>query len=192
MTSHSTGTHKVTTLTIGKLAERFGLSRSTLLYYDSLGLLSPAGHKQGEYRVYGIDEVKRLEKICMYRRAGLPLKAIKKILDTPETDITGLLSRRFEELNHEISRLKEQQEIIAALLQNPTLVKPPKKMTKDMWSSILKASGYSEQDMRNWHITFEREAPEQHTAFLKYLQISDQEIQHIKSWGPEPPSKPAR
>jgi uncharacterized membrane protein len=33
--------------------------------------------------------------------------------------------------------------------------------------------------MQNWHITFEREAPDQHKAFLQYLQISDVEIELI-------------
>lgn len=174
-------------LTISKLAKQFGLSRSTLLYYDSKGLLSPSGHQQGEYRIYGENEVKRLEKICTYRDAGIPLKAIKKILDIPDTDFTKILSKRFEELNRELSRLQEQQKIIADLLQNPTLLKKPEKMTKKMWSSILKASGLSEEGMRNWHITFESEAPEQHKAFLQYLQISEDEIEFIRSWAVEPP-----
>lgn len=176
-------------LTISKLGRMFGLSRSTLLYYDSKGLLSPSGHQKGDYRKYGEKELKRLEKICMYRDAGIPLKAIKKILDIPDTDFTEILSIRFEELNREISRLQEQQQIIADLLQNPTMLKKPQKMTKQMWSSVLMASGLSEEGMRNWHITFEKEAPEQHTTFLQYLQISDDEIELIKSWAVKPPTE---
>ncbi|EKD38479.1 MAG: transcriptional regulator, MerR family, partial [uncultured bacterium] len=59
----------MTSLTVGRLARKFGLSRSTLLYYDAIGLLSPAGHIQGEYRLYGPSEEGRLEQICRYRRA---------------------------------------------------------------------------------------------------------------------------
>lgn len=179
------------TLTISRLAKKFGLSRSTLLYYDSLKLLSPSGHQRGEYRFYGAEEVKRLEEICMYRSAGLPLKEIKKILDTAETDFTEILSNRFKELNDEINHLHEQQKIISSLLQNTTLIKKPERMTKEKWSSILEASGFSNAEMRKWHITFERQAPEQHTAFLKYLQITDKEIAIIKSWAnrPESPSE---
>lgn len=33
-------------LTIGKLAQEYGLSRSTLLYYDRIGLLSPCSHRK--------------------------------------------------------------------------------------------------------------------------------------------------
>lgn len=78
------------TFTISKLAKKFGLSRSTLLYYDAKGLLSPLGHQHGEYRVYGEKEFLRLEKICMYREAGVSLRAIKEILDVPDTDFTGI------------------------------------------------------------------------------------------------------
>lgn len=182
MTAHPTGHETKISLTISNLAKKFGLSRSTLLYYDSKGLLSPAGHKQGEYRIYGEKEVERLRKICMYRDAGLPLKEIKKILDVPNSDFTTILSRRFKELNREIGQLQKQQKIIAGLLQNRSLLLKPDKMTKQLWTSILAASGFSELEMRHWHITFEKQAPEQHSAFLQYLQISDTEIRQIKSW----------
>ncbi len=39
-------------ITIGRLARRFGLSRSTLLYYDSIGLLSPSTRSAKDYRLY--------------------------------------------------------------------------------------------------------------------------------------------
>jgi DNA-binding transcriptional MerR regulator len=186
MSINDKSTEKNKVLTISKMAKRFGLSRSTLLYYDSKGILSPAGHQQGEYRIYGEEEIERLEKICMYRDAGLPLKAIKRILDIPDTDFAEVLRKRFEELNQEIGKLQEQQRIIAGLLQSTTQLSMPSKMTKRLWSSILAASGFTETEMRNWHITFEKEAPEQHRDFLEYLQISEEEIEKIRSWAVEP------
>jgi len=173
-------------LTIGRLAKKFGLSRSTLLYYDSIGLLSPSGHQQGEYRIYGAEEDRRLESICRYRKIGFSLKEIKKILDIPETDFTSILNVRFEELSREICHLQEQQKIIAGLLQNSSLLLKSKRMSKQLWSSILKASGFSDEEMRNWHITFEREAPAQHLTFLQYLQIPGDEIDIIRTWATEP------
>lgn len=74
------------THTVGRLARRFGLSRSTLLYYDSIGLLSPTARARGEYRQYGPEEVRRLERICTLRRAGMGLKDIRWVLEgTPHT-----------------------------------------------------------------------------------------------------------
>ncbi|MFC1747364.1 MerR family DNA-binding transcriptional regulator [Pseudomonadota bacterium] len=36
--------------TIGEVSKRFSISRSTLLYYDAIGLLSPSGRSNANYR----------------------------------------------------------------------------------------------------------------------------------------------
>ncbi len=53
-------------------------------------------------------------------------------------------------------------------------------MTKDKWVSVMKAAGFSEDDMHRWHGEFERSAPAEHEEFLKFLHISPQEIQTIR------------
>ena len=55
---------------ISQLAEQFGLSRSTLLYYDRIGLLSPSARSEAGYRQYSAADRGRLESICSLRRAG--------------------------------------------------------------------------------------------------------------------------
>ena len=169
-------------LTIGNLAQKYGLSRSTLLYYDKIGLLSPCSHRKGEYRVYGLEEQERLKSICLYRKAGIPLKEIKRILDNEETTASTCLIARFKQLDRDIMELKEQQTVIANMLKNPSLLSSSRPMTKELWTSILKASGLSEEMMRNWHIQFEKAAPDEHLVFLQFLQISDEEIMTIRSW----------
>ena len=57
--------------TVTQLAQRCGLSRSTLLYYESIGLLKPPSRSGGNYRRYGEQDLQRLEQICLYRDAGL-------------------------------------------------------------------------------------------------------------------------
>jgi DNA-binding transcriptional MerR regulator len=168
--------------TIGILAKKFGLSRSTLLYYDSIGLLSPELHHKGEYRSYSKSDEKRLAQICKYRKAGISLHDIGKILDSPETNLSSALQRRFDELNREIGELHEQQKLIADLLQNPEMLEDSAMMSKQRWVHILKSSGYSENDMRNWHIGFEKTAPESHRRFLRYLGLAEEEIKEIQSW----------
>lgn len=172
-------------LTIGKLAKQFGLSRSTLLYYDAIGLLCPSGHLKGEYRVYGTIEQDRLKLICLYGKAGISLHEIKLILDNEKTSAANCLISRFEQLDRDILGLKEQQRVIANLLQKPSLLSASVPMTKKMWVSLLKASGLAEEEMRDWHIQFERAAPDKHLAFLKFLQIPEREINTIRSWSIE-------
>jgi len=78
--------------------------------------------------------------------------------------------------------LKVQQTVIANMLKNPSLLSSSRPMTKELWTSILKASGLSEKMMRNWHIQFEKAVPEEHLAFLRFLRISDEEIKTIRNW----------
>ncbi len=60
-------------LTVSTLARACGLSRSTVRYYESIGVLKPAGRTSGNYRRYGDREMARLRQICVYRKAGVSL-----------------------------------------------------------------------------------------------------------------------
>ncbi|NDV23940.1 methyltransferase domain-containing protein [Desulfovibrio sp. JC022] len=172
-------------LTVGRLAKKYGLSRSTLLYYDSIGLLSPSKHMKGEYRSYGEEEEKRLAQICHYRKAGIPLKEIKVILDSPVSGISGVLQARLKELNEEIASLHEQRQFISGILKSSPDVKSAK-MDKAAWVEVLRSSGFNEKDMEDWHKAFERTHPDRHQQFLEYLQIPDDEIRLIRKWSAGP------
>lgn len=170
-------------MTVGKLARKYGLSRSALLYYDSIGILSPTFHHKGEYRFYSEEDEHRLGQICKYREAGIPLKEIQALLDSPETTFTSILEQRFTDLNAEIRKLYEQQRIIASLLKNSAIISESGVMTKELWTSLLVKAGFTEHDMYVWHITFEQADPEKHHQFLRHLQIPEDEIATIRGWG---------
>ena len=55
-------------------------------------------------------------------------------------------------------------------------------MTKEKWTSIMKASGFSEADMHRWHVEFERSAPDDHQQFLEFLHIPTEEVHSIREW----------
>lgn len=166
-------------LTVTRLARRCGLSRSTLLYYESIGLLKPAVRSDGNYRCYGEKDAVRLEKICAYRNAGLTLLDIRALLDGKASEAGGVLERRFLELNGEIERLRGHQRAIARLLRHQGRMKM---INKEKWVSIMKSSGFSEDDMRRWHKEFERAAPQEHQEFLEFLHIGTEEINRIREW----------
>ena len=50
-------------LTVSKLARECGLSRGTLLYYESVGLLRAPARSEGNYRRYGDTDLQRLRQI---------------------------------------------------------------------------------------------------------------------------------
>ena len=169
--------------TVGKLAKRFGLSRSTLLYYDSIGLLTPSWRSEGNYRVYSEEDVRRLEQVCMYRDAGVKLKDICGILDgRGKRKYVDILGRRLRELNEEIGALHEQQQLIIRILTKAALRKKLGAMDKRAWTALLEAAGLDEEAMRKWHRDFETQAPESHQAFLESLGIPQKEIVAIRRW----------
>jgi len=176
--------------TIGRLAKKFQLSRSTLLYYDSIGLLKPSSRTEGDYRIYSKADAHRLEQICLYRQAGLPLTDVARLLESPESDIVSTLEKRLDELNEDIERLLRQQRFIIGLLRNNDLFDRIRVINKETWVSLLTAAGFSEEDMRRWHIEFERHSPEKHLRFLKFLAIPEDEIKAIRSWASQEQERP--
>src|ERR1039457_2535834 len=124
--------------TVSKLARRCGLSRTALLYYESIGLMPPAQRSGGNYRCYGEADMQRLLQICAYRDAGLKLEDIRIIMDRQGGDAYGVLKRRLLELDAEIGILRAHQQAILKLMEHKALRKA-KMITKQKWVSIMKA-----------------------------------------------------
>lgn len=174
-------------LTVGQLAKHFGLSRSTLLYYDRIGLLRPTTGGCGNYRRYSDADLERLSRICSYRDAGVPLKDIVKILDSPgSNELTSALEARMEDLHREMEVLRGQQRIVAGLLGRPELLETQAALDKQTWTAMLVDAGFNEDDMCRWHRDFEERAPEKHEAFLQLLGIDEEERQAIRDCSVKP------
>ena len=169
-------------LTVTQFARRCGLSRSTLLYYESIGLLRPPSRSGGNYRRYGEQDLQRLEQVCLYRDAGLKLADIRSIVTRTGGDAEAILEHRLIELHREIEKLRDHQRAILQLMQNKNAFRKAKIMTKDRWVAIMKASGFSEADMHRWHIEFEKSAPDDHQQFLEFLHIPKEEVRSIREW----------
>jgi DNA-binding transcriptional MerR regulator len=169
--------------TISALARSSGLSRSTLLYYDRLGLLKPSERSGKGYRLYTTAEAARLEQICVYRQIGIPLGEISKLLEKPGKSASlEILRRRLRNLDLEIVELRRQQRAIVELLKHKQLRKGIKMLNKKRWVEIMRAAGLSDEDMHNWHIQFEKMEPNAHREFLESLGIEASEIARIREW----------
>lgn len=85
--------------TIKKFAKLSGVSARALRYYDEIGLLKPARITSAGYRIYGPQEVDRLQQILFYRQLDLKLAAIKNILDAPDYDVEQALNDQWWQLS---------------------------------------------------------------------------------------------
>jgi len=170
-------------ITISTLARGSGLSRATLLYYDRLGLLRPSERSRSGYRLYSPAQVRRLERICLYRKMGIPLGEMKELLDAPEGRAPlEILQRRLGTLDREIAGLRGQQRAILRLLGQKPLQQGAEMIHKERWVEIMQAAGFKDEDMTNWHRQFEKMEPEAHQEFLESLGIPADEIARIREW----------
>ena len=170
-------------VTISSLARASGLSRSTLLYYDRLGLLKPSGRSSAGYRLYAPADAERLETICLYRQIGIPLAEIKTILSASGTTVPlEILQRRLRTLDREIANFRRQQHTVVELIKQKQLHQGVEMLNKERWVEIMRAAGLSDQDMHNWHMQFEHMEPEAHREFLESLGIKAAEIEKIREW----------
>ena len=169
-------------MTVTALARRCGVSRSTLLHYESLGLLRRPPRTAGNYRAYGDQDLARVQQIGVYRKVGLGLDAIRAVLNRPEGDAAGVLQRRLVEIDAEIETLRGHQRAILRLLERSRNFRRIQMITKDKWVAVMRAAGFTEDDMHRWHREFEKGAPAEHQEFLEFLHVPAEEIARIREW----------
>ncbi|PKG23539.1 MerR family transcriptional regulator [Niallia nealsonii] len=97
--------------TVQSLAKLAGVSSRTLRYYDEIGILKPARVNSSGYRIYGEEEVDRLQQILFYRELGVSLEMIKSIILSPSFNVKEAL------LDHRV-KLLEKRKQLDALIQN--------------------------------------------------------------------------
>lgn len=72
-------------LQIGDAAERAGLTQRTLRYYEEKGLLQPPSRMDGGFRLYGADDLERLERIKELKELlGFSLAEIREMLEADD------------------------------------------------------------------------------------------------------------
>lgn len=91
-------------LKVGALADRTGLTVRTLHHYDEIGLLSPSARTPSGHRLYGDQEIVRLQQIASLKHLGLPLDEIKVCLGSPEYSLERTLELQIERIERQIAK----------------------------------------------------------------------------------------
>ena len=68
-------------MNIKEVEERTGISRQNIRYYEKQGLLHPERNLENDYRVYGEAEISRLNEIKLFRKLGISIEEIRRMLD---------------------------------------------------------------------------------------------------------------
>ena len=94
-------------MTVKQVSELTGVSIRTLRYYDEIGLLPPASHTEGGYRLYDDTALERLQQILLFRELEFPLKDIVRIVSSPDFDRKQALEQQIELLELKRKRLDD-------------------------------------------------------------------------------------
>jgi DNA-binding transcriptional MerR regulator len=120
-----------TTLHIGEVAERVGLSLRTVRYYEEQGLFAPAGRTEGGFRLYTEREVDRLLLIKQMKPLGFTVQQMRELLAAHDalagpdadarhaaedriTEFAQQAAARCEELSDQLARAQEFARQLAA------------------------------------------------------------------------------
>ena len=82
--------------TVKDVSKIAGISIRTLQYYDKIGLLISSNHTEAGYRLYGEDDMKKLQQILLFRELEFPLKDIKNIMESDNFDRDVALKQQIE------------------------------------------------------------------------------------------------
>jgi DNA-binding transcriptional MerR regulator len=93
-------------MTVGAVSKLSGVTVRTLHHYDEIGLLTPSERSPSGYRLYGPDDLDRLQQILFYRELGFSLEAIADLL-ADDVDRLDHLERQRDLLAERIARLQQ-------------------------------------------------------------------------------------
>lgn len=100
-----------TEMTVGQVAELFGVTVRTLHHYDEIGLLVPSARSHAGYRLYTSADLKRMQQVVVYRRLGFSLEEVGELLDGDAPAAEHLRRQR----DVVMSRMAELTELVSAI-----------------------------------------------------------------------------
>ncbi|MBU3055435.1 MULTISPECIES: Cu(I)-responsive transcriptional regulator [Pseudomonas] len=111
-------------MNIGQAAKQSGLSAKMIRYYESIGLITPAGRGDNGYRYYNGDDLHRLAFIKRARDLGFSLEEVGKLLtlwqdrQRASADVKALAGAHVEELNRRIAEMVGLRDTLQELVDH--------------------------------------------------------------------------
>ncbi|WP_338749255.1 MerR family transcriptional regulator [Janibacter alittae] len=134
-------TGSVQALTVGQVAETFGVTVRTLHHYDEVGLLPPSERTRAGYRLYTSQDLQRLGTIVVYRRLGFALEEIGELLEADGAEVVDHLRRQRDLVRDRLARMTELVDAIEHALEAEMTDRPA--TTEDL--KALFGDGYNEE-----------------------------------------------
>lgn len=96
---------------VGEISRFFGISRDTVHYYDTFGILPASRDETNNYRSYSREDVVFFHHVSMLRELGVPLEEIKVSISDNSISIQhDMVESRKAKIKQEIAQLQQQLE----------------------------------------------------------------------------------
>ncbi|UPA31982.1 MerR family transcriptional regulator [Terrisporobacter glycolicus] len=105
-------------LTTGEFAKICNVTKHTLYHYNDIGILKPDSCDENGYRMYTYDQLNLFYFISVMKEMNMSLNEINLFLNnrTPQK-VKSLFVNRIEELDEEINRIKELQDMLKSRIE---------------------------------------------------------------------------
>lgn len=150
---------------VSEVAKLTGVTVKTLHHYHKIGLLKPQRVTDAGYRLYGMEELERLQQILFYRELDFSLQDIKKALED-EPGRLECLVRQKELLNARRQRLDVLLGIIEESVRSARKGESMdssemfKGLNKEEWKEALKDQNEYLKDRYNYDMLKDHEVRE--------------------------------
>jgi DNA-binding transcriptional MerR regulator len=112
------GNDPETEYTVNQLARVLNISRSTLLYYESVGLITPFRKEGSQYRAYRNKDILNLMNALMLRNAGLSVNEIAELQQDNNSLTEGNIALYCNRLSARIEYLEAIRETLTEYRQS--------------------------------------------------------------------------
>jgi len=103
---------KEASLTISQFAKVTGMHKSTLMYYDKIGLFSPLIRGSNNYRYYALNQITAVNQIRVLSILGMPVKVMQQVVRNREPGaIKKLLEGTFGEIDAQIDWMQDSRKL---------------------------------------------------------------------------------
>ena len=105
--------------TIGQFAAIHGVTKKTLMWYDEMGLVTPAVIGENGYRYYTYQQSSTLETVLMLRELNVSIPEIKGFMEHRSAPgMERLLSAQIRELEERIDHLRTMKKTLVSRHQD--------------------------------------------------------------------------
>ena len=118
-------------MTIGKVAERAGVSKQAIRFYERKGIVSKPLRTSLDWRLYSEETVRRVRFVKRVQEIGFSLREIKELLALRATreakcqDVRRQALHKIEEIDEKIRMLEAIKDVLRKLVKECASTRAP-------------------------------------------------------------------